>query len=206
MEIEVKYIVQDDFAKEKILEDKHLQSISCPDSREIINMEAVYFDTKELALCKKEMALRVRYENGRPIATLKWGGGSEGSLHVRGELNVSVDETFAHRPHIDIFKGSDIYEELGRIVGEDNLFPIMEMKCVRQQLKVDTGRSINVVSLDEGEIITPKGNTPICELEVELYSGEKEDMIALGKELAMKYNLEEGIKSKFQRGLELLEL
>lgn len=206
MEIEVKYIVQDDFAKEKILEDKHLQSISCPDSREIINMEAVYFDTKELALCKKEMALRVRYENGRPIATLKWGGGSEGSLHVRGELNVSVDETFAHRPHIDIFKGSDIYEELGRIVGEDNLFPIMEMKCVRQQLKVDTGRSINVVSLDEGEIITPKGNTPICELEVELYSGEKEDMIALGKELAVKYNLEEGIKSKFQRGLELLEL
>lgn len=206
MEIEVKYIVQDDFAKEKILEDKHLQSISCPDSREIINMEAVYFDTKELALCKKEMALRVRYENGRPIATLKWGGGSEGSLHVRGELNVSVDETFANRPHIDIFKGSDIYEELGRIVGEDNLFPIMEMKCVRQQLKVDTGRSINVVSLDEGEIITPKGNTPICELEVELYSGEKEDMIALGKELAMKYNLEEGIKSKFQRGLELLEL
>lgn len=206
MEIEVKYIVQDDFAKEKILEDKHLQSISCPDSREIINMEAVYFDTKELALCKKEMALRVRYENGRPIATLKWGGGSEGSLHVRGELNVSVHETFAHRPHIDIFKGSDIYEELGRIVGEDNLFPIMEMKCVRQQLKVDTGRSINVVSLDEGEIITPKGNTPICELEVELYSGEKEDMIALGKELAMKYNLEEGIKSKFQRGLELLEL
>lgn len=206
MEIEVKYIVQDDFAKEKILEDKHLQSISCPDSREIINMEAVYFDTKELALCKKEMALRVRYENGRPIATLKWGGGSEGSLHVRGELNVSVDETFANRPHIDIFKGSDIYEELGRIVGEDNLFPIMEMKCVRQQLKVDTGRSINVVSLDEGEIITPKGNTPICELEVELYSGEKEDMIALGKELAMKYNLEEGIRSKFQRGLELLEL
>jgi len=86
------------------------------------------------------------------------------------------------------------------------LMPVMEMEFVRKQMHVDTGKSISVVSCDEGEIRTAVGSAPISEVEVELYSGDQEDMIALGRELAAKYNLQAGNKSKFQRGLELLGL
>ena len=65
---------------------------------------------------------------------------------------------------------------------------------------------VDVLSFDEGEIRTAGGTAPISEVEVELYSGDQDDMIALGKELAAKYNLTPGNKSKYQRGLELLGL
>ena len=49
-----------------------------------------------------------------------------------------------------------------------------------------------------------KGEAPIAELEIELYSGDQEDMLLLGEELAAKYNLLTCDTSKFQKGLALL--
>lgn len=204
MEIELKFLVEDQIARDRILQDKHLEEIAQEGSREEIEMEAIYFDTKDFDMCKKEMALRVRFENGKPIATLKWGGSSLDGLHVRGELNVPVSEDFASSPELSVFRGSEIYDEIIEAAGDKQLLPLMEVKCIRKQMMVDTGKSIDAVSLDVGEIITPNGRADISELEVELYSGEKEDMILLGRELASKYNLKEGNKSKFQVGLELM--
>lgn len=204
MEIELKYLVEEPIAREKILKDKHLEEIKDEGSEEEIKMQASYLDTEDLDLCKKEMAFRIRFENERPIATLKWGGKVEGGLHTRGELNVHVDDEYVQNPKLDIFRGSEIYEEIAEAVKHKPLKPVMEVNCVRRQITVDTGLSISVISLDIGEIVTPKGSAPVSELEVELYSGDKDDMVALGRELAAKYNLKEGSKSKFQVGMELL--
>lgn len=206
MEIELKFLIDEGFTRDKIFNDKHLQEISEDGSIETIPMKAIYFDTEEKDLLRKEMAYRVRYEDGRIIATLKWGGSAEDGLHVRGELNVPVDEEFIKNPQAEIFQGSAIYDEILQAVGEKKLIPVMKMEFVRKQVQVDTGKSISVVSYDEGEIQTDKGNAPISELEIELYSGDQQDMIALGTELATRYNLKAGNKSKFQRGLELLGL
>ena len=167
-------------------------------------MRAVYFDTADGDLQRREMAFRVREENDRKVATLKWGGSAENGLHVRGELNVPVDEAFCSAPHVDIFKGSEIYEEIAGTVGEKALLPVMHMAFTRQQMRVDTGKSISVISLDDGVIRTANGEVPIAELEIELYSGDQEDMVRLGEELAAKYNLAAGDCSKFQKGLALL--
>ena len=121
-----------------------------------------------------------------------------------GDVNVTVNDEYAQNPVLSIFKGSEIYEEIEKAAGDRPLKPLLEANCVRKQMRVDTGKSISVVSLDVGEIVTSKGTAPISELEVELYSGDEADMIALGRELATKYNLKEGAKSKFQVGLELL--
>ena len=64
MEIELKFLVEDQIARDRILQDKHLEEIAQEGSREEIEMEAIYFDTKDFDMCKKEMALRVRFENG----------------------------------------------------------------------------------------------------------------------------------------------
>ncbi len=206
MEIELKFLVEEELTRERILQDDHLRKLAGEEALEVIPMKAVYYDTEEKDLLKKMYAFRVRYEDVRAVATMKWGGGAEEGLHQRGELNVTVNEVFAECPNVDIFKGSEIYEEIAEAVGEKPLIPVMEMEFVRKQMHVDTGKSISVVSFDEGEIRTAGGTAPISEVEVELYSGDQDDMIALGKELAAKYNLTPGNKSKYQRGLELLGL
>ena len=139
------------------------------------------------------------------VATLKWGGSAKEGLHVRGELNVPVDEQFVRSPNVDVFKGSEIYEEIKATAGDKALQEVMEMDFTRKEIRVDTGKSISVISLDEGWIRTDGGDAPISELEIEFYSGDQDDMIELGMELAAKYNLQASDKSKYQRGLELLE-
>jgi inorganic triphosphatase YgiF len=204
MEIELRFLVEEEFTRDRIMNDGHLLSMAENEEPEVIPMKAIYLDTEDQAMLRKSMAFRVRYEDGRPVATLKWGGKSENGLHERGELNVSVDEEYVKEPHMNIFKGSEIYEEIAELVGDKPLMPVMEMEFIRKQIHVDTGKSISVVSYDEGEIRTTGGNAEISEMEVELYSGSQDDMIALGRELAAKYNLKAGEKSKFQRGIELL--
>lgn len=204
MEVELKYLIEEDIARERIFGDKHLAEIMDEGSEEEIEMRATYYDTDDMDLCKKEIAFRVRKENNCPVATLKWGGKVESNLHMRGELNVTVDEEYAKNPTLDIFKGSEIYDVIEEAMGDKSLTPLFEANCLRKQIRVDTGKSISVVSMDIGEIVTAKGNAPIGEVEVELYSGDADDMIALGEELAAKYNLTKGTKSKFQVGLELL--
>lgn len=204
MEVELKFLIEDSLARDRILKDNHLATIADEGSQEEIELKATYFDTDDLDFCKQKIAFRVRFENDKLIATLKWGGEVKDGLHVRGELNAPVDLSYIENPKLDIFKDSEIYDEIKSLRGDKPLKPIMEINCLRKQMTVDTGLSIDVVSLDIGEIVTPKGNAPIAELEIELYSGDKDDMVALGRELAAKYNLQVGEKSKFQVGLELL--
>ena len=204
MEIELKYLLRDDLAKDRILNDKHLLEIKNPACDETVQMRAIYLDTEEGDLRGLQIALRAHFENERVVVTLKWKESAQDGLHVRGELNVPAGSEYLDNPTVDIFKGSEIYDELLAAVSDKKLIPVMEMDYVRKAIQVDTGKSISVVSLDEGTIHTSKGDAEILEVEVELYSGDQEDMVALGGELAAKYNLQTSDKSKYQRGLELL--
>lgn len=204
MEIELKFLVDETFTKDRFFNDGHLKELADEETMKTIPMKAVYYDTENHDLMDREIAFRIRHEDGRLVATLKWGGGAENGLHTRGELNVTVDEEFAAAPKVNIFVGSDIYDQIGDEIGEMELFPVMDMEYTRKEVHVDTGKSISVLSYDEGEIRTANGNAVISELEIELYSGDQDDMVDLGNELAVKYNLKPGNKSKYQRGLELL--
>jgi len=206
MEIELKFLVDEEFTRDRFFNDGHLKELAAQETFETIAMKAVYYDTEDGDMMEREIAFRIRHEDDRLVATLKWGGGAEEGLHERGELNVTVDEAFCAAPKASIFAGSEIYEAIGPEVGEKLLHPVMEMEYIRKQVHIDTGRSISVLSYDEGEIRTTGGTAPISELELELYSGDQEDMVALGRELAVKYNLKPGNVSKYQRGLELMGL
>ena len=204
MEIELKYILKEQMVKERLFMDSHIREIKNADTEKTINMHAIYYDTPHGDFSKKKMALRARFENERIIATLKWKGQSEGGLHVRGELNVPVNREYLNKPNVDIFKGSEIFDSISSCIGDKPLVKIMEMDYVRREVQVDTGKSISVISYDEGTIITEKGNCPISEIEIELYSGDQQDMMRLGKELEIKYNLLPSDISKFQKGMELI--
>lgn len=205
MEIEMKYGIGDKETAASIWDDEYLLSVEEAETREKILMKAAYFDTEDFVLSKNDIALRVRMEGNRIVATLKWKGKNEGGLHIREEINVPVDDEACFiMPDPQIFKESEIGQEVIALLGFKKLHSIMETNFVRSRFRIDNGGGIMEVSIDNGEIITDKGNSPISEVEIELFSGEQGALEAVTKTIANKYNLEPEEKSKYARGLELL--
>ena len=138
------------------------------------------------------------------VACLKWSGNTEGALHVRQELNVTLPETEREpEPDLSVFAESEIGPELSRLAGDAPLVPLLRSLVVRRSFRVDTGGSIMEISLDRGKIIAGGGEDPVCELEIELYSGSQDDLKELGEALAGEYGLKPEERSKFARGLRL---
>ncbi|MGI6727651.1 MAG: CYTH domain-containing protein [Anaerovoracaceae bacterium] len=206
MEIEMKYGIKDKSCAEEIWEDEYLNEIGDVDSRETILMKAAYFDTEDHILSKNDIAFRVRMEGNRVVASLKWNGASRDGLHVREEINVPVDDPACFiQPSPDIFQESETGKAMLELIGDRNLNSLLEIHFLRRKIRVDTGNSILEVAIDTGDIITDFGKLPICELEIELFSGEQEDVISIGKVLSEKYDLQILNESKYARGLELIK-
>lgn len=202
MEIEMKYGINDKGSAEAIWEDDYLNEIGNVDSRETVYMKSAYFDTEDHILSKNDVAFRVRMEGNRVVASLKWNGSSEGGLHIREEVNVPIaDPACLIQPSSNIFKESEQGKAMMELIGEKKLHSILEIHFLRRKIRVDTGRSILELAIDTGDIITNFGNVPICELEIELFSGEQEDVIAIGDVLVQKYSLVPLDESKYARGL-----
>lgn len=205
MEIELKYLVDNAEKIEQIFSDPYLESIKDKDTEEEIEMHAVYFDTEDRRLYREGIVFRVRKEGRRLTATLKWNGSSEEGMHKREEINVPVsDEEKLVKPDIQIFAQSEMCQVLTELVGKRTLIPLMDIYFSRRQVRVDTGRSISEISLDRGRIECGGKTAPVSELEIELYSGEEEDMMELGRRISEKYGLSAENKSKYKRGLDLM--
>lgn len=207
MEIEMKYGIGDKEIAKSIWEDEYLLSIEEKDSREKVYMKAAYFDTDDYILSKNDIAFRVRMEGSRIVASLKWKGASVDGLHTREEINVPVSDEACCliMPDPEIFKESDIGRDLINLIEGKPLHSLLETGFLRSRMRIDTGKSICEVAIDEGEIVTDFGSLPICELEIELFSGDKEDVLRIGQILAEKYHLTPEDRSKYARGLKLLE-
>lgn len=205
MEIEMKYAIANKEVAESIWEDDLLDEIGDPDTREAVYMKSAYFDTDSRILFKNDVAFRVRMEGNKIVASLKWDGSSSEGLHKREEVNVPVDDPACFsEPSAEIFKESDQGKALLKLIGDECLHSILEMNYIRRRLRIDYGKSIMELAIDTGEILTEEGESPICELEIELFTGEQEDVIALGDILKEKYGLIPLDTSKYARGLKLI--
>ncbi len=206
MEIELKYNIKDKETADRIWEDAYLSGMEEKESRETLYMKASYFDTEDSVLQKNDIAFRVRMEGEKIVATIKWNGKSEGALHTREEINVPVDdEACLISPDLMVFKESSIGQEVIELVGDKPLRSTMEVGFLRRRFHIDTGSCIMEVSIDNGEIVTDNGSCPICEVEVEFFSGEQEELLKVGEKLAQRYELVPEKISKYARGLALIE-
>lgn len=200
METEFKYSLSDIEVFDRIVSNPEISSIG-PNAAETIEMHAAYFDTPDNDLRAKGIAYRIRHEDDRVTATIKWDVNVSEGLHRREEFNLVVnDERFAADPDISLFLSSDAYDVLYQAAGDKKLIKTISMDYTRRQLKVDTGRSISCISGDEGVIHHIDGHEiPICELEVEWYYGDEEDFIALAERIRSEYDLIPEDRSKLQR-------
>lgn len=205
MEIEVKYLVPDKETADRLWEDRYLTSMEEEGTRETLYMKSAYFDTEDGVLLKHDIAFRVRIEGEYAVATLKWSGRTEGDTHIRGEINVPIDgNECLLAPDVNIFKESEIGRDVIKLVGEKPLFSSVEVGIVRRRFRIDTGKAIIEVSIDNGEVITKCGSAPISEIEFELFSGDRDTLEELSETIKATYGLEAEAKSKYARGLELL--
>ena len=201
METEFKYKLNDDNIFYEIIKDTDLVGEISDDKVEIINMRADYFDTKDMDFRHNGIAYRIRHENDRMVATIKWDKDVHDGLHVREEFNLVVsDELYAENPDIKIFETSDAYEVLHQAAGEKKLYKTIDMQYERKQFKVDTGKSISCISVDKGIVHHEDGHElPILELEIEWYYGDEEDFKKLASSIKEKYQLVPENVSKLQR-------
>ena len=186
-----------------------------------IPMKAIYYDTVDRALRERKLTYRIRKEGGLNILTIKYGRGSDKGdkgLHKREEINIRVPDDFIDKPGIDVLDDTPVYKEFDKAVGgqySDDmgimlplkpLVPVMTMDFLRKEVKVHFGtESSAILSFDEGNICAGNRKTAISEVEIELFEGNEEDLTAFGEKISQKYGLEPLNKSKYARGLKLLE-
>lgn len=202
----MKYGISDKECAENIWDDEDLLRIASIESRETILMKAAYFDTSDYVLSKHDIAFRVRMEGNRVVASLKWNGSCEDGLHSREEINVPInDEACLIMPSPEVFKESEQGKAVLELLGDKKLHSLIETCFLRRRMRIDSGEAICEVAIDEGEIVTDFGNVPICELEIELFSGEEQEVSVIGNRLTEKYNLVPENRSKYARGLNRLK-
>jgi triphosphatase len=205
METELKYLIRDKDMADELWNDEILLSIAGPATREILVMKAVYFDTEDRLLLQNDMAFRVRLEGEHIFAALKWGGHSANGLHEREEVTIPVKgEHYFIEPPTDLFAESEDGKALVRIIGDKPLVNMLEMRYLRRRMRVDIGDSIMEIAIDTGCLVTDAGERPIMELEIELFAGELQPMLDLGKTLREKYGLVPEDQSKLAQGLDLI--
>ncbi len=206
MEIELKYLIPDKETIDKMWQEAVFKDYGTVDSVSQIEMDAIYYDTEDRVLGGADTAFRVRKEGQRYVATLKWGGHQHEGLHEREELNIQLqNDPAVVLPSLDIFAENEKGRQLATLVGDKPLKALIETRFTRQIMRIDTGATICEVALDNGSIITPVGDLDICELEIELFTGDVSDIEKIGADLEKRFGLETGVESKFGRGIRLIE-
>jgi Uncharacterized conserved protein len=209
MEIELKYKIDTVEKYEKILSDIWIKSHAENSEPETIRMKAAYFDTEDNTLIRHNVAFRIRTEGERTLATLKWSNLDDdiGGLYIRSEINVPVaDQACFFEPDPSVFKESSEGRDLLDLIDGKTLINVFDMIFTRKRFRIDYGNSIFELALDEGVVVAGENSVSFRELEIEIYSGEKEELLAIGKKISEKYNLEPELKTKFTRGVELIKL
>ena len=167
-----------------------------PNQCETISMETTYFDTLAGTLSARHYTLRHRLENGESVCTLKTPAGN-----ARSEFEVRCD---------DIGQAICQFPELGcpadfAPLAQEGVVPICGAKFTRRVWTVydSDGKNALELALDAGILMGGGREIPLCEVEVELKSGDVPYCDIFAKALAARFGLTVEKKSKFRRALDL---
>lgn len=198
-EIELKYFVISDNTEENItrLFAKQQLSFSCT-TKELSNC---YYDTNNLDFRHHDMGLRIRGCDGQLEQTIKTAGVVIAGLHQRPEYNVNIDNSFPELALFpqEIWQPSQNVEQL-----QATLIPLFSTNFTRVTWLVTlSSGSVIEVAFDQGDISSDGRSVNICELELELVSGETSDLLLLAKQLFSVLSVRPSSQSKAARGYSL---
>jgi triphosphatase len=166
---------------------------------EELDLISIYFDTSDDRLHKAGVYLRIRESGGRYVQTIK-AAKSDADLLERHEWEREVS---GRTPNLDGAKGTALEPLLTEKV-RTSLQPIFEARIRRRIYRIEHDGAEIEVAVDRGEISTRTHSCPVCELELELARGETKDLFRLARILADDVPLRLEVKTKAERGYELL--
>jgi inorganic triphosphatase YgiF len=167
-----------------------------PQDQELVS---TYFDTPDCALHRLGVYLRIRDSGGRYVQTIKTAK-SKTELLERLEWEREIPSKTLD---LDGLEGTALEPLLNPAV-RASLRPVFETRIARHVCRVEHDDAEIEVAIDRGEIATTTHTRPISEVELELKRGEKRALFRLAHVLAetMSFRLE--VKTKAERGYELL--
>ncbi len=203
MEFELKYGIDSIETFKSLWDDVDLKAVEVEDTRKELSMITYYLDTEDYRLMDKKIAIRIRDDGTKIIATLKTLVKAEGHIHKREEIEKTLLE-FPKKFDVDLFDYEKLDLNLEEIVGNRSLGVILETEIRRSLFLVKFRACIVEVALDQGVVRANEKESAINEMELELVSGPENDLLSLGESIVGKYKLKPEPKSKFERGLQLL--
>ncbi len=216
METEVKLAYE---SKEELLSIINADWFSdyCLDTteQEPVKITNTYFDTPNRDFVNKGGSIRVRCyeteEGKRYEHTIKYGGGVVNGLHQRYEWNIDSDsddfdfETFRKKAFNSDDDPSDLLDEIIEGIDTSTITPICSMHMERITYMFGFGDSMMEACFDYGKIHFGDLTETICELELELDSGDVVDLKDLAQIIMDNTSGVPFNESKFKRVLKLLD-
>lgn len=162
------------------------------------DLTSVYFDTDRLKLHKHGVTLRVRRIGDQYVQTIK---ASDGGLFDRGEWETEIH---GDRPDLDAARGTALQPFIDDGF-QDELRPVFETRVRRSTYPLKTKYYEITLSVDHGSIDTGKNTVAFDEAELELKRGSRAHLFRIARSLSRSANADLAVKSKSQRGYELLD-
>ncbi|GGZ50370.1 hypothetical protein GCM10011274_05730 [Paraglaciecola chathamensis] len=162
-----------------------------------------YFETPQRTLRKHDIGLRIRGHNGEFEQTVKTKGRVIAGMHQRPEYNVplSTPDLKLGLFELEIWPQSIDVAEL-----ESQLYTMFSTDFLRHTYLItwDNTTQIELV-FDIGKITANGRQVDICEIELELKSGDPRQLFELAKQLVDVTPLRFGLQSKAARGYQLAD-
>ena len=200
-EIELKLLLSKEDLERLLTLDFMVQAVR-EGSRKVRHLVSTYYDTQELTLKEHGIAYRVRDKgDGSFEATVKTQKQSAGGLSERLELNLPMAEA---QPVLDGFAALGLGFELSELApcGVQALFTV---DVQRITYILDYAGAVCELAIDKGAIRCGEKSDSIDEVEIELLEGEVQALLELKERIAAAVTLRAEERSKFARGLALLQ-
>ncbi len=159
-----------------------------------IQMETTYYDTPSGALSSRHYTLRLRLENGKSVCTLKTPAGE-----ARNEWETEDTSIENAIPRLIAQGAPAELQELAK----EGLLPICGAKFTRLAKTIPITEGELEMALDYGKLFAGEREAPLCELELELKSGNRKSFDLFVWSLAGEFLLKEETESKFSRAFRL---
>jgi inorganic triphosphatase YgiF len=163
-----------------------------------------YYDTEDQKLTRAGMAYRVRCTDHKVYeATLKTRGRTAGGFSERGEYTVPL---VGNEPVWQGFSAA-MDTKLATLLADDEPHVIVTVEFVRKiaLLQLSAG-TVAELAVDSGMIRAGDNQAPVEEIEIELKKGSERDLMQFVAALSGNLPLYPEERSKFTRGLNLLEV
>jgi inorganic triphosphatase YgiF len=160
---------------------------------------SVYFDTDSQQLRNNGLMLRVRRQGRHYTQTIKRAVNAGDFARDEWEAEIAGNEL-----DLNAATGTALEPLLTRKL-RGRLKPMFETRVQRTIYPLNGNGHAIALTVDRGTIETGTRSQPLCEIELELKRGNAADLFDVAHELAQKLPARLAVKSKSERGYEILD-